>query len=66
MPLVNVKLSCKDCAREFMREVPEEIVRAAKEGGISLAGSCDECIEGGHAGPLKKLMREFLRRKRRR
>jgi hypothetical protein len=64
MPLVNVKLQCKDCAREFVREVPEDIVRAAKEGGITLTGSCDECIEGGHAGPFKKLMREFLAQKR--
>ena len=53
MPLVKVRLSCKDCAREFEREVPEELVRAAEESGITFTGSCDECIEGGHAGPLR-------------
>jgi hypothetical protein len=31
MPLVKVRLSCKECAREFVREVPEEVVRAAEE-----------------------------------
>jgi effector-binding domain-containing protein len=61
MPLVEVRLSCKNCAREFVREVPEELVSAAEEDGITLTGSCYECIEGGHAGPLKKLMREFQR-----
>jgi hypothetical protein len=61
MALVQVRLSCKECAREFVRELPEELVRAAEEIGNTLTGSCDECIEGGHAGPLKKMMREFNR-----
>jgi hypothetical protein len=47
MSLVNVKLSCKDCAREFVRGVLDEIVRAAKEGGISLAGK--------ETGPLREI-----------
>ena len=29
MALVQVRLSCKECAREFVREVPEELVRAS-------------------------------------
>jgi len=61
MALMKVRLNCKECAREFVREVPEELVRAAEEGGLALTGSCDQCIEGGHAGPLKKAIREINR-----
>jgi hypothetical protein len=64
MPLVKVSLICKECAREFVRELPDEIVRAAKDTGSSLTGSCDACIEGGHAGPIKKLIWELNRQKR--
>jgi len=56
--LVEVRIFCKTCAKEATKLVPREIFELAQAGHITLTGDCEECIERGDAGLLKKLMRE--------
>jgi hypothetical protein len=64
--MVKVRLNCKECAREFVREVPDETVRAAEEGGIALTAAATNASRAAMRGRLKKLMRELQKERNRR